>query len=176
MSTAHASPVSSSSPSALAFDPLTAGPTGHDEPPYDPSLEPANGYVFKNELSRGYGTLTITNGTSNGAIVKLVSTQLNRSVFTAFVAPNSNYMVRNVPNGTYRLAYAIGRRFNALTDTFDRLYGISVFDKFLTYDTQVVEETDGVRTYYHTFEVTLQPVAGGSARTSPLAAQSFEQL
>jgi hypothetical protein len=152
-------------------------PVEPEEPPYDPSIEPANGTVFRNELwAGGHGTLTITNGTSNGAIVKLVSSRSNRSVFTVFVAPNSNYTIQNVPNGTYRLAYATGRRFNPFTDTFERLYGISVFDQSLTYDTQNRYESGGVYTYYHQFEVTLQPVVGGNARTSPLAARSFEQF
>lgn len=93
-----------------------------------------------------------------------------------FVAPNSNYTINNIPNAVYRLAYATGRHFKALTDTFDRLYGISVFDQFLTYDTQNRYESDGTYTYYHRFEVTLQPVAGGNARTSSLAAQSFEEF
>jgi hypothetical protein len=166
----------SSSATTSPFDPSTALPTQDTEPPYDPTVEPANGYVFKNNLwGGGLGTLTVRNGTVNGAIVKLVSTRLNRSVFTVFVAPNSSYTIKNIPNETYRLAYATGRRFNPLTDTFDRLYGISVFDRYLTYDTRDVDEYDGTHTYYHTFEVTLQPVAGGNARTSTLAPQSFEQ-
>ena len=162
---------------SVPLKPSTVVPTEPEEPPYDPSLEPANGAVFRNELwAGGHGTLTITNGTANGAIVKFVSTVSNRSVFTVFVAPNSNYTIRNIPNHTYRLAYATGRRFNPLTDTFTRLYGISVFDQLLTYDTQNKHESDGVYTYYHRFEVTLQPVVGGNARTSPLAAQSFEKF
>jgi hypothetical protein len=161
----------------MPYNAPTPVPIEPEEPPYDPSIEPANGAVFRNELwAGGHGTLTITNGTSNGAIVKLVSSRSNRSVFTVFVAPTSSYTIRNVPNGTYRLAYATGRRFNPFTDTFQRLYGISVFDQSLTYDTQRRYESDGVYTYYHQFEVTLQPVAGGNARTSPLAAQSFEQF
>ena len=56
-----------------------------------------------------------------------------------------------------RTSYATGRRFNPFTDTFDRLYGISVFDQSLTYDMQNRYESDGVYTYYHRFEVTLQP-------------------
>jgi hypothetical protein len=167
----------SSSATASVLDPSAASPVQDAEPPYDPSVEPVNGYVFKNNLWRGgHGSLTIKNGTSSGAIVKLISTRLNSSVFTVFVAPNSDYAIRNIPNETYRLAYATGRRFNPLSDTSDRLYGVSVFDQLLTYDTQNRYEGDSVYTYYHQFEVTLQPVVGGTARTSPLAAQSFEQF
>lgn len=176
---ARSSPRSSTSlPSRpSAFHPTSAVPVEQDEPPYDPSVEPFNGAVFRNELfAGGQGTLKITNGTSNGAVVKLVSTRTNRSVFTVFVAPNNDYMIQNVPNDTYRLAYATGRRFNPVADTFERLYGISVFDQSLTYDTQKRYQSDGVYTYYHQFEVTLQPVVGGNARTSTLAAQSFEQF
>jgi DnaJ-like protein len=170
-------PVRLGATSNIPYNAPTPVPTEPEEPPYDPSIEPANGAVFRNELWRGgHGTLTITNGTSNGAIVKLVSSRSNRSVFTVFIAPNSNYTIQNVPNGTYRLAYATGRRFNPFTDTFERLYGISVFDQSLTYDTQQRYESDGVYTDYYQFEVTLQPVVGGNARTSPLAAQSFEQF
>jgi hypothetical protein len=169
----------SSSSSNLDLEPLPSAHSDHDpltEPTYDPSIEPANGAVFRNELFGGDGTLKITNGTSNGAIVKLVSTRSNRSLFTVFVAPNSNFKITNIPDDTYRLAYAIGRRFNQFTDTFDRLYGISVFDNLLMYDTRTEYERDGRHTYYHAFEVTLQPVVGGNARTSSLAAQSFEQF
>jgi hypothetical protein len=165
----------SSSPRAYA-PPMTA-PTKIEEPADDPTLEPANGYVFRNSLwPGGQGTLTIKNGTTSGAIVKLVNKRLNKAVFTVFVAPNSNYKINKIPNDIYRLAYATGRRFNQVTDTFDKLYGVSVFEQSLVYETQKVEEVDGISTYYHTFEVTLQPVAGGNARTSALPPQSFEQF
>ena len=97
----------SSSSNNLDFEPVPAAHSDHEpltELPYDPSIEPANGAVFRNELFRGDGTLKITNGTSNGAIVKLVSTRLNRSLFTVFIAPNSNFKIANIPDDTYRLA------------------------------------------------------------------------
>ncbi len=157
------------------FDPSTAVAVPSLSP-YDRSTDPPNGYVFRNQLRTGHGTLKIINGTSYHAVAKLVSTVTNKSVFTVFVSAGDQYTIRNIPNATFKLAFASGRRWNVLTDGFDEFAGVSIFRNSMTFDTTTAVEGDQEVTYYHTMEVTLQPVAGGNARTDRVEPNVFEQF
>jgi hypothetical protein len=93
-----------------------------------------------------------------------------------FVGAGKEYTIMNIPNATFKLAFASGRRWNVLTDGFDEFGGTSIFHNSMTFDTRTVVEGDQEVTYYHRMEVTLQPVAGGTARTDVVAPNVSEQF
>jgi len=66
--------------------------------------EPANNHVFKNNLGSGNGSLTIRNGSSSHAVVKLVDTVLDTSVYTVFVRANNTVTIPRITDGSYRHA------------------------------------------------------------------------
>jgi DnaJ-like protein len=163
------------SPSGFDFGSTNAArrPTDFASQSYDRSKDPPNGFIYKNLLRAGYGTLRIQNGTAYHAVVKLVNTQMGRSVFTVFIGAGEEFTIRNIPDGSYKLAFASGRRWNWLADGFNERKGSSVFHDDILFDTSYEREVGGIRTYYHEFEVTLQPVVNGNARAEALAPDVF---
>ena len=150
--------------------PSTATQT-EQESTYVPDLTPGNslptGTVIKKRSAylQGEGELQISNGTSYDAVAKLIRD--GTSVLTVYIKANSTYTMENISNGTYWLAFAQGTDWNATTKKFNRNAQTSAFD-----DTFVFETTD---TQYSGWEVTLNPVAGGTAQSSDVDPSQFDQ-
>jgi hypothetical protein len=125
----------------------------------------ANGTIIKKNTLylRGDGELEIKNGTSLDAVAKLIRN--GTSVLTIYIKANNNYTIKNISDGTYWLAFAQGTDWNSTTQKFNRNPQYSVFDETFNYIT-----TD---TQYWTFEVTLNPVVGGTAETSDVDPSQF---
>jgi hypothetical protein len=157
---------------------LTAAPfqSRSNPSPIIPTSDPANGKIFKNELRSGHGKLRIVNATRSHAVAKLVSSSTNHSVFTVFVGAGEQYTITSIPNGSYRLAFAQGRKWNWVSDGFDESGDSSVFRNPFEFDVTEAKEGNDTVAYYRTFEVTLQPTAGGTARTDEVASDVFEKL
>jgi len=109
--------------------------------------------------------LQISNGTSYDAVAKLIRD--GASVLTIYIKANSTYTMENINDGTYWLAFAQGTDWNPDTKKFNRNTQTSAFD-----DTFVFETTD---TRYSGWEVTLNPVAGGTAQSSDIDPSQFDQ-
>src|SRR3989344_1690681 len=136
-----------------------------------PDLTPGNslptGTVIKKRSTylQGEGELQISNGTSYDAVAKLIRD--GTSVLTVYIKANSTYTMENISNGTYWLAFAQGTDWNATTKKFNRNAQTSAFD-----DTFVFETTD---TQYSGWEVTLNPVVGGTAQSSDVDPSQFDK-
>lgn len=138
--------------------------------------EPKNGYVFKDNFpTGGHGSLKISNGTSSHAVVKLVDTASNKAVYAAFVRANSDLNVSGITDGSYRLLFASGHGWDDIDGRFRDREGSSAFEKPLDYRTEKRTEADGVYSYSHSMEVTLNPVQGGTALTDNISTQEFER-
>ena len=137
--------------------------------------EPANGFVFKNSMNSGHGTLKISNGCPTHSVVKLVDTSANASVYAVFVRANSEFKITGIPDGTYRLLFASGHGWDDLDGRFREREGSSEFDSPLVYTTEKRTQSDGIYTYYHDMELTLNPVKGGNAQTKDVTASEFEK-
>ena len=168
------SPRSPTSNQRQRFDPTKAIPSPIGVAP-NPSVranEPVNGLVFTNQMRNGRGTLKITNATPYPAVAKLVSSATNRAVFVVFVGAGGDYLITSIPNGNYRLAFAQGRKWNWNTKGFDEPGGSSIFRNSFDFDTTVTNEG----AYYQTFEVTLQPLTGGTAGIDEVDPDLFEKF
>lgn len=132
-----------------------------------------NGFVYFNRMSRGSGSLKITNGTDYHAIVKLVRSQTSKSVYTVFVMAHNEVTIPKIPNGQYRLLFAAGRGWDALTSEFKEKHGFSEFENPLSFDTVERIEQGRDVLYFHDMEVTLNPVRGGTAKTNEIDDNEF---
>jgi hypothetical protein len=149
--------------------------------PETPKKDPKNyvslpsGTIFsKNSYYlNGLGKLQIKNGTSLDAIVKLVNTTINKSVFTVYIKANSTYTIDKVKDGNYKLFFNLGNDWDTEVKAFAVNSGYEVFEDLFDFTTREYEEGDYIRTKYSTFEVTLNPVIGGTAETENVNVAEF---
>jgi hypothetical protein len=118
--------------------------------------------------SNALGQLKITNGTDSDALVKLVDKHVNSSIFTVFVKARSAYTITHIQDGTYDLLFNTG---NDWSEQNSKFLVDSSYSKFR--DDFVYATTD---TEYATFEVTLNPVVGGKAKTDDISETQFSKL
>jgi hypothetical protein len=119
----------------------------------------------------GGGSLEVSNGTNRDAYVKLVE-PLSHTLVTAFhVKSNSTFTVNQIPDGTYRVIFALGKNWNPKTQSFTQSKSFAKFDKPLNFTTMQLSD----RIQYRVFRITLHPVAGGKARTSGVNEQEFKR-
>lgn len=148
--------------------PATEAPAAQASAILPPPVSLSTGTVIKRVPGylHGEGELEIDNGTSDDAVAKLITTGTSGiSVLTVYIKASSNYTIKNISDGTYRLAFAQGLDWDTATKSFTRNQSFSSFDEsfdFQTSDTQ-----------YTTFTVTLNPVEGGTAQTSSVDGNQF---
>lgn len=127
-----------------------------------------NSYYFN-----GLGELKIKNGTSFDAIVKLINTATNKSVFTFYIKANNVYNINKVEDGYYKLFFNLGNDWDTEIKAFSVNSSYKVFEDLFDFTTREYVESDNIRTQYSTFEVTLNPVIGGQAETENVSAVEF---
>lgn len=138
---------------------------------YVPDLTPGNslptGTVLKkrNAYLQGDGELQISNGTTYDAVAKLIRD--GTSVLTVYIKANSTYTMKDISDGTYWLAFVQGTDWNANTQQFNRNAHASAFDETFEFETTT--------TQYSGWEVTLNPVTGGTAQSSDVDLSQFDQ-
>jgi len=135
----------------------------------------ANGKIFQKDKSffNGLGQLEIKNGTSEDAVAKLVNSSIRKSVMTVYIRRNSDYNINGIYDGNYSLYFDLGRCYDEKQNIFLENNSPSKFDELLNFNTSSYNTSDGVTTNYHTFRVTLNPVLGGTARTSDVPLKEF---
>lgn len=132
-----------------------------------PAVSLTNGTILKKRTIyiRGDGELQIKNGTSLDAVAKLIRD--GTSVLTVYIKANSTYTILNISDGIYWLAFGQGLDWDSTTQKFRRNKQYSVFE----------DTFDFITTYnqYTVFEVTLNPVIGGTAKTDDIPGSQFDQ-
>lgn len=113
---------------------------------------------------QGDGELNIDNGTGYDAVAKLIRN--GTSVFTVYIKTGTKYTIKNISDGTYWLAFTQGINWDSTTKKFTNSNSSSSFDSTFDYET-----TD---TQYTTYEITLNPVVGGTAETSSVNSDQFD--
>ncbi len=138
----------------------------------------ANGKISKRNkrFFYGLGELTIKNGTSNDAVTKLVSTSTRKSILTIYIRRNSNFTIKKISDGNYKLYFVVGRHYDKDTNIFLQDCSFSVFEDDFFFTTQEYHLTDKIKTEYSVFEITLHPVIGGSAKTVKITKYEFLSL
>jgi DnaJ-domain-containing protein 1 len=142
----------------------------HVEPLCDDSLvvRPKSGVEFGGRHRGGLGRLKVENGTENDAVAVLVDEATRVATRAVYVRSHEIGLVTSIPPGAYRVRFQLGiswlreRRFCApfATSEFN--------DRF-----DFREVPSDQATEYSTFEVTLHPVIGGTAKTHALSAREL---
>lgn len=117
----------------------------------------------------GHGELTISNGTTLDAVVRLYDTGSLTTARWFFVKAGARCSVKAIPEGAYTLAYTSGLDWIKALDTFRWNPTYHQFERSLTYS----EQTDATGTEYHEISVTLHPVVGGNVRTKRISREEF---
>ncbi len=108
--------------------------------------------------------LSVQNGTSNDAYIKLVNERGEASV-TFFVAKGRSARVSGIPEGSYELVFATGTLFSRGCDSFSQPIFAARFAERLTFG------ADGSR-----WVVTLHSVMDGNTRTLAMDYDDFDWL
>lgn len=137
-----------------------------------------NGKIFlKNKhYFTGLGELTIKNGTNNDAVVKLVPTIISKSALTIYVRRNSDFTIKKIRDGNYKLYFVVGRHYDEDSFIFLQDCSFAVFEEGFPFTTDKYREEDKIKTEYSIFEITLHPVIGGTARTDQITKKKFLAL
>ncbi|MDP2967077.1 MAG: zinc-ribbon domain-containing protein, partial [bacterium] len=135
--------------------------------PTTPAISLANGTILKKNSTylQGYGELQIKNGTNLDAVAKLI--QGGTSVLTVYIKANNTYTMLDISDGIYWLAFAQGLDWDSVTQKFRRDTQYSVFEDTFDFTTTYSQST--------IFEVTLNPVIGGTAETNDIPGSQFDQ-
>jgi hypothetical protein len=117
----------------------------------------------------GHGKLTVQNGTSEDAVVRLYDNATGETVCWFFVDAKNSAKETQIPQGIYRLAYTTGLDWIESEDTFHWQPSYNKFERILEYNEQ--RDDEGVQ--YHDISVTLQPVLGGNVHTKHISREEF---
>lgn len=132
--------------------------------PTDVSLSTGTVLKSRSAYLSGDGELQIKNGTDLDAVAKLIRD--GTSVFTVYIKANSTYTMENITDGIYWLAFVQGSNWDTTTKTFTRNTQYSAFEDTFDFETSDTE--------YTIFEITLNPVIGGTAETNPVNPSQFD--
>jgi hypothetical protein len=127
------------------------------------------GQVIVNRLSGGPGEWKIENGLVVDAVVAVTgSADPSRPLFSVYVQAGDRYTIEGLSDGIYRLFFTVGKDWDPQLRRFTQKCDFTAFDEpseFVTTATQ-----------YTIWEASLQPVAGGTGRTSLIDPDDFPAL
>jgi hypothetical protein len=116
----------------------------------------------------GRGELTVDNGTSEDAVVRLCDVSTNK-MLGFFVESRKTFRLTGVPQGSYRLLFTTGLNWEELEDTFSWHPSYSEFDKTFEFS----EQRDSKGVLYDSVSVTLNPVVFGNVKAKPITREEF---
>lgn len=118
----------------------------------------------------GLGKLTVENGTTLDAVVRLVRNDNGQTARWFYVQAHSKETRGGIEPGSYSLVYTTGADWDGTAVAFRRSASYDAFDRQCEY----LETPDGEDiTRYRTISVTLQPVPDGNARTRRISREEF---
>ncbi|MEU6967713.1 hypothetical protein AB0A71_08230 [Kitasatospora aureofaciens] len=123
-----------------------------------------NGTMVSKGKLRGEGVFKVDNGTKKDAVVSLV---LNgKAVHSVFVAKGQKASVEGVEDGTYDVYVSEGADWDSEAKAFTQSCAFTKFEDNFPYETGSTSTS---------WEITLQPVADGNAKTNDVDPNSFPQ-
>lgn len=154
---------------APAAPPVLTSPPAAQMCPEDSVRWPTSSAELGGRYRGGLGRLRVVNGTDYDAVALLVHSATNTPRRAIYIRSRERGIITQVPTGTYRLRFQLGRKWH-VRRFFCDVRGTSEFDDPV--DFEEIERNDAVE--YSTFEVTLHPVALGTARTHPISQLDFQ--
>ena len=127
----------------------------------------------------GRGKLTVDNGTSSHAIVKLINTSTDKKVCSFYIRPIDNLTVSTIADGQYKLIFCFGGEKLKGLDGFEVPTSSSEFRESLNYITDVTRtETPtgtNISTSTSAVTITLHEVVSGKAKTDKIPLTDFDK-
>lgn len=145
------------------------------EIPNVPIVSLNNGTLLKSNpiYLDGFGTLEIKNGTGQDAIAKLINYNIDRSIYTVYIKANSVYTIKDISDGKYKLMFSLGRNWDQIGNQFLQDKSYEAFEESFNFTTDVYNENGYQITDYTVFEVSLNPVINGDAKTTTVNPVEF---
>ncbi|HMK48260.1 MAG TPA: hypothetical protein VK436_16675 [Methanocella sp.] len=135
---------------------VTATPTPAATPVSEPRRLATGTYIVRNSNS-GDGKLQIDNGLTQDAAVLLAPELSSKAVISVYMQSGDEFTITGIPDGNYIVYYRIGTDWDSDMDKFTQPGQNGRFEDTLNFETTSDK--------YTTYELTLQPVEGGTAET-----------
>lgn len=127
---------------------------------------PETGYRIRHDrITTGLGQLTVTNGTDHDAAIRLVEANTLKSARFVYVRANDKSTINGIAPGSYTLLFSLGNDWIRACGKFLRVSDYQKFTNGLDF-----QQSD---TKYSEFEVTLNRVPEGTAKTEPISEAEF---
>jgi hypothetical protein len=130
---------------------------------------PSGSSIEPGECTGGHGILTVQNGTSEDAVVRLYDLHDERTICWFFVRQNDSATTSHIPVGDYGLTYTMGLDWIESEDAFRWQPSYGEYEKAFRYNEQ--RNSEGLQ--YKEISVTLQPVHGGNVKTRTISRTDF---
>ena len=132
------------------------------------TYRPLTGVIRPNLNPGGYGLLTVTNGAAADSLVVL--TRNGQIVTALYLRAGDTYSINNIKDATYSLYFSTGSDWNSKEFLSSASY--QRFENPLVFTTSNTPQ--GIK--YATWNVNLQPVAGGNAPVMKIAVSDFPDI
>lgn len=144
-----------------------------DKPPEPRPTEynslPTGTRIEKDTGIQGHGELTVENGTTEDAVVRLSDATTDQTVRWFFVKAKASAKMTRIPQGSYRLAYTTGLNWVESDDAFSWQPTYDEFERQFNYD----ESRDSEGIQFHKISVTLNAVLLGNVHTRTITREDF---
>jgi hypothetical protein len=130
---------------------------------------PSGSSIESDECAGGHGVLTVQNGTSEDAVVRLYDLHDERTICWFFVGQNDSASTGHIPEGDYGLTYTMGLDWIESEDAFRWQPSYGEYERAFRYTEQ--RNSEGLQ--YKEISVTLQPVHGGNVKTRSISRADF---
>jgi hypothetical protein len=137
------------------------------------AIHPRNGDALEgygNSLSSEGHALEIRNGSGGPAIVKVRNAFTNRTIASFYVSNNAMAEFRGIPDGSYRIQYAVGDALRSDCRTFFNTTAVGQFPNIENLQT----ETTSTQIITQHLTYTLYAVASGNVRPQSLSVAAFD--
>lgn len=132
------------------------------------TFRPANGTIISDRRKLfGPGELKVQNGGDQDGVVALTDSVGNLLV-AFYVRQGATFTLTRIADGSYQLYFTLGSEWIGDELKFLNVFAVKRMDELLAFAT--------TGTSYTTWEVSLQPVPGGTARASDIPESEFPAL
>lgn len=132
------------------------------------TFRPLSGTIVLDRRPPGStGELTVENGGFVDGLIILVNSN-EIPVVAFYVRYGSTYTLDGIPDGIYSIYFSTGQDWDGVEKVFTIPYSYMRFEELIDFVTTA--------TQYRTWELTLQPVVGGTAETTSVGPTGFPEI
>jgi uncharacterized protein (TIGR03000 family) len=123
---------------------------------------------FGRGIHKGLSTLTVVNGTSTDALVKVIRLGDGKLVRNFYIPQGKQFTAEQIPAGRYVMREAFGSDWDTSARRFTKDRSFSETEPF-----EIQEETTAEGTRYSILRVTLHKVISGNFKSHPISEEEF---